>query len=57
MPSARKKKRIAWTAADLKLLKSLAGKQPVSKIARQLKRSEAGVRFQAHKKRVSLALK
>jgi hypothetical protein len=52
-----RRKRVLWTAAELKLLKRLAGKQGVRKIARQLKRSEAAVRFKAWQKRIKLALK
>jgi len=48
-------KRNLWTAADLKLLKQLAGKQSVKRIAKQLKRSEAAVRFKAWRKRIILA--
>jgi hypothetical protein len=35
----------------------MAGRQGVRKIARQLKRSEAAVRFKAWQKRIKLALK
>jgi len=52
-----RRKRVLWTAAELKQLKKLAGKQGVRKIARQLKRSEAAVRFKAWQKRIKLALK
>ena len=52
-----RRKRILWTPAELKTLKKLAGKQGVRKIARQLKRSEAAVRFKAWQKRIKLALK
>jgi hypothetical protein len=52
-----RRKRVLWTAAELKLLKRLAGKQGVRKISRQLKRSEAAVRFKAWQKRIKLALK
>jgi hypothetical protein len=60
MAKARKKtgrKRILWTAADVKHLRSSARKQAVSKIARQLKRSEAAVRYKATVLKISLALK
>jgi len=56
MPRTRRK-RILWTATELKLLKKMAGRQGVRKIARQLKRSEAAVRFKAWQKRIKLALK
>ena len=52
-----RRKRVLWTSAELKLLKKLAGKQGVRKIARQLKRSEAAVRFKAWQKRIKLAVK
>jgi len=52
-----RRKRVLWTSAELKLLKKFAGKQGVRKIARQLKRSEAAVRFKAWQKRIKLALK
>jgi hypothetical protein len=41
----------------LKTLKKLAGKQGVRKIAKQLKRSEAAVRFKAWQKRIKLAVR
>jgi hypothetical protein len=56
MPRTRRK-RVLWTANELKLLKKMAGRQGVRKIARQLKRSEAAVRFKAWQKRIKLALK
>lgn len=56
MPRPRRK-RVLWTAAELKLLKKLAGKQGVRRIAKQLKRSEAAVRFKAWQKRIKLAVK
>jgi hypothetical protein len=56
MPRTRRK-RVLWTASELKLLKKMAGRQGVRKIARQLKRSEAAVRFKAWQKRIKLALK
>ena len=52
-----RRKRVLWTSAELKLLRKLAGKQGVRKIARQLKRSEAAVRFKAWQKRIKLAVK
>ena len=45
---------LAWSAADLKTLKKLAGKQPAATIARQLKRSESAVRQKAGALGVSL---
>jgi hypothetical protein len=56
MPRTRRK-RVLWTASELKLLKKMAGRQGVRKIARQLKRSEAAVRFKAWQKRIKLALR
>jgi hypothetical protein len=50
-------KRILWTAADVRLLKTQARRQPVAKIARQLKRSEAAVRYKATTLKISLALR
>jgi hypothetical protein len=59
MPSARKKKttRRDWTAADLKQLKALAGRAPLARIARQLRRTELAVRWKATQKKISLATK
>jgi hypothetical protein len=60
MARARKKtarKRILWTSADVKLMRKAAGRQPVSQISRQLRRSEAAVRYKATMLKVSLALK
>jgi len=56
MPRTRRK-RILWTPAELKTLRKLAGRQGVRRIARQLKRSEAAVRFKAWQKRIKLAVK
>jgi hypothetical protein len=56
MPRPRRK-RVLWTAAELKLLKKLAGKRGVRQIAKQLKRSEAAVRFKAWQKRIKLAVR
>jgi hypothetical protein len=56
MPRPRRK-RVLWTPAELKLLRKLAGRQGVRRIARQLKRSEAAVRFEAWQKRIKLAVK
>jgi len=60
MPKTGKKtarKRILWTAADVKHLRKSARKEPVAKIARQLHRSEAAVRYKATVLKISLALK
>ena len=56
MPRPRRK-RILWTSSDIKLLRSLAGRESVSRIARRLKRSEAAVRFKAWEKRIPLAMR
>ena len=46
-----------WTAADLRILKMLAGKERKARIARTLKRSEAAVTFKAVKLRLSLRVR
>jgi len=52
---ARKKKTLLrWSAADLKNLKSMAGKKSVKQIASKLKRSEAAVRYKAWSSRIGL---
>lgn len=51
----QKKKRTPWTAADLKLLRRLAGRQTVKRIARDLKRTEAAVRYKAFTHGISVA--
>jgi hypothetical protein len=50
----RKKTLRRWSAADLKSLKSLAGKKSVKQIAGKLRRSEAAVRYKAWSKRIRL---
>ncbi len=55
MPRTTRRKRVLWTADELKTLRKLAGKVGVRNIARQLKRSEAAVRFKAWQKRIKLA--
>jgi hypothetical protein len=57
MPRITRRKRILWTTDELKTLRKLAGKEGVRKIARQLKRSEAAIRFKAWQKRIKLAVK
>ncbi len=52
-----RRKRILWTAADLRLLRTAARREPVAKIARQLRRSEAAVRYKATTLKISLALR
>jgi hypothetical protein len=56
MPS-RKIKRVLWTAAHEKQLRRLSGRSPVARIARELRRTEAAVRFKAHTLSLSLALR
>jgi hypothetical protein len=51
---ARRRKRVLWTAADLKLLRQQAGKQSLAQLGRALKRSPAAVRFKASSLRISL---
>jgi hypothetical protein len=50
-------KRRAWTAVDVRVLRSFAGRKTAKAIGRALKRSEAAVRFKAHTKRIRLAMK
>jgi hypothetical protein len=56
---ARKKSRPtkAWSAADVRTLTKLAGKERKARIARTLKRSEAAVTFKAFKLRLSLRVR
>jgi hypothetical protein len=56
MPRASKKRRPVkpWTASDLKVLKSRAGKDPVEKIAKDLKRTPSAVRQKATSLGISL---
>lgn len=46
-----------WTAADLKLLKTAAGKQKAGRIAKALKRTEGAVRQMAMARGISLRVK
>ena len=48
--------RRAWSKDDLRLLKSMARKEPLTKIAKALKRTEAATRHKATISGVSLAL-
>jgi hypothetical protein len=60
MPPRKKKKtrpRILWTAAHEKRLRRLSGRSSVARIARELRRTEAAVRYKAHTLNLSLALK
>ena len=57
MPRPRRRKRVLWTSRELSTLKKLAGRQGVRRIAKQLGRSEAAVRFKAWQKRIKLAVR
>jgi hypothetical protein len=60
MPKAKRmirRRRILWTPSDVRALKAAARRQPVSKIARALHRSEAAVRYKATMLKISLALR
>ena len=52
-----KKKRNPWTAADVKAIRSLAGKQSAKAIGRGLKRTEGAVRQKALVLGISLRVK
>lgn len=54
--SVRRRKRVDWSAADVKALKANAGKKSAAQIGKVLKRSVAAVRFKAHMLKVSLAM-
>ena len=56
MPRARRKPTF-WTAQDLRTLRKLAGRTSTARIARQLRRTVLAVRFKAHTRGISLALK
>ena len=45
-----------WSKDDLRSLKSMARKEPLAKIAKALKRTDAATRIKATKMGVSLAL-
>ena len=52
---AKKRKRVAWTAAHVKSLKSMAKKKtPAARIAKSLKRSEGATRQKAFSMGLSL---
>lgn len=58
MPMPRKKRtRRLWTAADVKVLKSLAGRKSLGAIARILKRTSQATRRKATTRGISLAMK
>jgi len=52
-----KKKIIYWTAADIKVMRKLAGKKSARDIGKQLRRSEVAVRLKASQLAVSLRLR
>jgi hypothetical protein len=56
-PRKKTRPRILWTAAHEKQLRRLSGRTSVARIARELRRSEAAVRYKAHILSLSLALK
>lgn len=51
------KKKIPWTPAHVNRLRRLAGRKSVKAIGRELKRTEAAIRYKAHTERISLAMK
>lgn len=55
MPHTRKV--TPWTPARVKHLRRVAGRRSVKGIARELRRTEAAVRFKAHVEGISLAMK
>jgi hypothetical protein len=58
MPARKKtRQRILWTPAHEKQLRRLSGRTSVARIARELRRSEAAVRYKAHTLNLSLASK
>ena len=58
MPRQKKtvsrRKRILWTATDLKTLRKSAGSQGLAQIARAMKRTPAAVQRKAHLEGISL---
>ncbi len=58
MPKRQKRRlRVLWTAAHEKQLRRLARRAPAARIAHELGRSEAAVRYKAHTLKLSLAVK
>jgi hypothetical protein len=53
----RNRKRIPWTPTHVNRLRRLAGRKSVKAIGRELKRTEAAIRYKAHTERISLAMK
>ncbi len=56
MPRKKRTRRL-WTAADVKVLKSLAGRKSLGAIARILKRTSQATRRKATTRGISLAMK
>jgi hypothetical protein len=55
MPTAKKKAtRREWTKGDIKVLKTMARKTPVARIAKALKRTPGATAVKAHQLGVSL---
>jgi hypothetical protein len=52
-----RRKRILWTNADLRTLKTRSGKTSATELARQLRRSVTAVRIKASELRLSLKLR
>jgi hypothetical protein len=48
---------VPWTSTHVKRLRRLAGHKSVKAIGRELKRTEAAIRYKAHTERISLAMK
>jgi len=57
MPRTRKKKPNPWTAADVKTIRGLAGKQAAKAIGRKLKRTEGAIRQKALALGISLRVR
>jgi hypothetical protein len=51
------RKRLFWSSDDVRLLRSLAGRETAARIARKLRRTVLAVRFKAHVHQISLALR
>jgi hypothetical protein len=57
MPRTRRKKRNPWTAADVKTIRGLAGKEGAKTIGRKLKRTEGAIRQKALALGISLRVR
>ncbi|HEY6452053.1 MAG TPA: hypothetical protein VIX87_05600 [Steroidobacteraceae bacterium] len=53
----KRRRRVLWTPVHEKKLRRLAGRTPAARIARELSRSEAAVRYKAHTLGLSLAVR